>query len=666
MAKQINTVLSLKDKISQPLVKVSSNVDKVTREMKKSANQVEKWKTNSVKAIDNVIKKSLKLGAALTGAGLAYSIKTAIDLEDAFSGVRKTVDATEAEFSQLRGELNTLATEIPLTVKEIYEIGESAGQLGIAKENIAKFSDTMAKLGVATNMSSDEAATALARLANITGMPQTEFDKLGSTIVDLGNNLATTESEIVEMGLRLAGAGKQVGMTEAQILGLSGALSSVGIEAQAGGSAFSKVMIDMQLAVETGKGKLKDFAKISGMSTKDFQKAFKNDAASAITAFIEGLSKAEEKGTTAIKVLDDMGIKEVRLRDALLRASGASDLFNNSIELGTKAWEENTALQEEAEEKFKNTKSQLTLLKNNLTLAADELGQVFLPYINDAVNAATPFIQKLGESKESLKEVSENIIDLGVKIFDFVDRNQTLILSVAGFVGGMYGAIKVITTAKSVLTALNTAGLLLNGTLAMTPLGWVVIGIGAAIAAGIALYKNWDIVKVKAEKFGYVVANAFSNMGTGVSNVFKAIPNAFINLVMNPIIKLINKIPGVNLDLVKPFEYGSFKTIVMPSFGNSHETIVGNETISAYAKGTSYSPAGFARIHEEGGEIRKLSSGETIIPADKSERLLKNKSLSGDMKVEVKVYGNIYGDDEITDKVGNEVYKKVKLALDNI
>ena len=114
----------------------------------------------------------------------------------------------------------------------------------------------MIDLGNSTNLSSEDAASQLAKFANITEMSQKDFDKLGSSIVDLGNNFATTEADIVDMAMRLAGAGHQVGMSEGQILGLATALSSVGIEAEMGGSAMSKAMVKMQNAVELGGGKL--------------------------------------------------------------------------------------------------------------------------------------------------------------------------------------------------------------------------------------------------------------------------------------------------------------------------------------------------------------------------------------------------------------------------
>jgi TP901 family phage tail tape measure protein len=214
-----------------------------------------------------------------------------MDFEEAFAGVRKTINATEKEFATFRHEILEMSKQIPVTVEEIAKVAESAGQLGIQKENILQFTRTMVDMSVATNLSNEEAATTLARIANITQMPQQNFDRLGSTIVALGNNLATTEAEITEMALRIAGAGHQVGLTEPQILSFAGALSSVGIQAEAGGSSIFRVMIGMADAVQKGGGKLNQFAKVAGMSSGEFKKAFQQDASAAILTFIEGLGK---------------------------------------------------------------------------------------------------------------------------------------------------------------------------------------------------------------------------------------------------------------------------------------------------------------------------------------------------------------------------------------
>ncbi|NFN94934.1 phage tail tape measure protein [Clostridium botulinum] len=337
------------------------------------------------------------VGTALTGLG-GFAIKAGIDFESAFTGVKKTVDGTEEQFQQLENAIRNMAKNMPESASEIAGVAEAAGQLGIKTEKIEGFTKAMAELGDSTNMTSEEASTQLARLANITGMSQDNFDRLGSVIVDLGNNLATTESEITAMGLRLAGAGHQVGMSEAQIMSFAGALSSVGIEAEAGGSAFSKVMIDIQLACENGGTQLDKFAKVANMSSSDFKKAFKDDASGAILSFIQGLSKCKEKGISAIKVLDDMDIKEVRLRDTLLRASGASDVFADALKIGTNAWEENTALTKEAETRYATMESQLKMLKNSVV----DLGISFYKDINnpmaEIVKSANDMVGQLSEA----------------------------------------------------------------------------------------------------------------------------------------------------------------------------------------------------------------------------------------------------------------------------
>ncbi|EGO6633814.1 phage tail tape measure protein [Enterococcus faecalis] len=415
--------------------------------------------------------KMEKVGGALTKgitlpilAGAAAVTTAAVKWESDFAGVKKTndevVDSTGKvvySYKDLENGLRGLAKELPSSHTEIANVAEAAGQLGIKTKNVVGFTKTMIDLGESTNMSAEAAATALARLANITGMPQTEFDKLGSVIVDLGNNFATTESEITAMGLRLAGAGHQVGMSEAQIMGFAAALSSVGIEAEAGGSAFSKVMVQMQLAVENGanafagleslsqqtgvsmeqvssavrnggkelkntagamgltskelktmhkeatdaSGKLNDFAEVAGMSAEQFSKAFKEDASGAIIKFIEGLGKTKEHGQSAIAVLDDMGITEVRLRDSLLRAAGASDVFKSAVDRGTKAWGENTALTEEANKRYETTESQLKMLKNEAVDVGITFGGPLVKALRDALQATKPMIKTVTNLAES-------------------------------------------------------------------------------------------------------------------------------------------------------------------------------------------------------------------------------------------------------------------------
>lgn len=251
--------------------------------------------------------------APITALGTA-AIKASVDYEYAFADVRKTVDATEEEYDRLSQSVKQMSTEVAASAEDIAEVMSIAGQLGIENEHLAEFTRTMIDLGNSTNMVAADAASEAARFANIMGMSQNEFQNLGSTLGDLGNNYATTESEIMAMSLRLAGAGKQVGLSEAQILGFATALSSVGIEAQMGGSAFSKALIKMEVSAATGGDALEDFARVSGMSASQFKELWERDAAGAFQAFIVGLSKMDEEGVSAIKTLDDIGIAEIRLR----------------------------------------------------------------------------------------------------------------------------------------------------------------------------------------------------------------------------------------------------------------------------------------------------------------------------------------------------------------
>lgn len=353
-----------------------------------------KLKSTGTKALKAVGTVAATAGTAIAAMG-AYATKTSIDFESAFAGVRKTVDATEKQFAELEKGIRNMTKKMPQSASEIAAVAEAAGQLGIETKNILGFTETMVMLGDATNMTSEQAATALARLANITRMPQSEFDRLGSTIVVLGNNLATTEAEIVEMGLRLAGTATQVGMTEAQILALAGAMSSVGINAEAGGSSLSRVMQKINTEVLSSGRRLQKFAEIAGMSAEEFSKAWRERPQDAILAFVQGLDKINKSGGDVTSTLKDLGINSVQEIDTLLRLAGASEVLADSLELAAEAWEENVALAEEAEQRYRTTESQIAILKNHINDLAISVGDELKESFQDTISVAIDMVNQL-------------------------------------------------------------------------------------------------------------------------------------------------------------------------------------------------------------------------------------------------------------------------------
>ena len=400
--------------------------------------------------------------------------KAAVDYESAFAGVIKTVDGTDAELKIISDGIRNMAKGIPVTANNLALIAENAGQLGIKKDAILGFTRVMADLGVATNLTGEEAAQTLAKFANITQMPQDEFDRLGATIVDLGNNSATTEADIAAMSLRLAGAGSQAGMSEAEILGFATTLSSLGIGAEAGGSAFSKVFNNINVAVQTTSSELKDYAKVAGMTSEQFQKAFKENSAGAITKFIGGLSKA---GKGAVVVLENMGLTEIRLRDSLLRTSGAGDLLSNSINLATKAWQDNTALTTEAERRYETTASQLQILKNNVIDAGIEIGNGLLPQIKGLASG--------------LKDADLTPIINGFKWI--IDNGKGIISVVVAIGAGMvvwnvaqtiYAVVQAMQVWRGAMETAKVAQIGLNVAMASNPIG-LVVTVLATLHAGL-------------------------------------------------------------------------------------------------------------------------------------------------------------------------------------
>lgn len=366
---------------------------------------------SKMQSVGSTLTKGLTV-PLLAGAGVA--VKAAIDYESAFAGVKKTVDGTPQQFAQLSTSIREMAKEMPSSAVEIAHVAEAAGQLGVPIGAIKDFSKTMINLGVSTNLSSEEAASSIAKIGNIMQVSGKDLGTwsahFGSSLVDLGNHFSTTERDIVEMTNRLAAGGKLAGLTTPEILGLATAMSSVGIEAEAGGTAMNQTLTGIGKAVAgVGKGakeKLQLIAQTAGMTAEQFSTAWKQKPAEALQSFIKGLQRAHDEGKNMDGILDELGMTGIRQGNMLKSLASASDKMSEAVSRSNTAWKENNALTNEASKRYETTESQLKIFKNKLTDIAIEFGGPLLKALNSGLDAAKPWIQTLSDMAKKFSEMS--------------------------------------------------------------------------------------------------------------------------------------------------------------------------------------------------------------------------------------------------------------------
>ena len=555
-----------KSKNTQAYRNLQREIIKTKDKLKELKIEASKW-TDVSRKLDAMSQKFKKIGQNLTNVGRTLttkvtvpivglgtlSVKAASDFESAFAGVEKTVDGTAEQLDTLRQGIRDMAKEIPASTTEIAAVAEAAGQLGIETKNILKFTRVMIDLGNSTNLSADEAASALAKFANVTRTNADDYDKLGATIVDLGNNFATTERDIVQMSTRLAAAGELAGLSESDILGLATAMSSVGINAEAGGTAMSKLLKQLQVATEMGPigmkqfekafgkfgytmddvgqkiaaggkefkefakkvgmstkdikqlykdteknvGALQDFASVAGMSADSFAKAFKDDAAGALTAFIKGLQDTDRNGRSATVILQQMGIKEQRLSNTILSLSNASDVLSGALERGETAWENNSALTTEASKRYETFQSKVNVAKNKINDLGITIGNELLPSVEKVVDKISDLAERFANLSPETKQMIIRLAMLAAAIGPIL-----LIVGKLFTAGGVI--LKIGSSIAGLIAKLSVTFGGLSGVLAALtgPIGITIAAIAGLVAAFVYLWNTSEDFRKTMSELG--------------------------------------------------------------------------------------------------------------------------------------------------------------------
>lgn len=526
-ARDLQTQIDLDTAALKQLEEQARQASSVLGSQMQAAGQKIQEVGNKIKSVgDSLAGLGSRLTATVTTpilGAFGASAKAAVDWETAFTGVQKTVDASAAEYDQLAENIQKMATETASSSNDIAGVMEIAGQLGITGvDGLTTFTKTMVELGDTTNMSAEDAATALARFMNITGESTTDVEKIGSAIVDLGNNFATSESEITQMATRLASAGTIAGMSSTDILALSAAMSSVGIQAEAGGTAMTQTLSAMTAAVadfEAGSTEdLDKIAEVANMSAEEFAKAWNEQPITAVQSFIAGLGTLDQKGENATLVLDELGMSGVRQANMLKSLSLASGVLSDAIETSSRAYEENTALSAEAEKRYSTMAAKMSQLKERVVQVGISIGEILMPYIEKAMDVIEGLIEKWNSLDESQQK---NILKFAA-IAAAVGPVLLVVGKLISSVGSIVSVVgKVVSGAGTLISSLGG----LQGVLtALTgPIGIVVAAITALVGGFVYLFNT-------NEEFRSSIMQTVATLQTNLAGAFERIKPALASL----------------------------------------------------------------------------------------------------------------------------------------
>lgn len=371
-------------------------------------------------------------------AGMSKAVLVAGDFEEGLVGVGKTTNLAGAQLQELGDQIVELSKDLATGSDELLKIAQAAGQVGVrGTSNLLAFTETMAKLAVATDLVGDQAVRDLARLLNITGEAPSNIATLGSVITRLGNEFAATESEINRVAVRVGQATAAFNVSSGEAEALGAALASIGARAEESRGVIGRSFRAIDAAIRGGGDELRVLSQLTRITGKDLEKTFKEAPVEVFRAFIEGLGGVIAAGGTAADVLDVFGVAGERDLALLPTLAQNVDILTAALKAQADEVENATALNTEFGKQIETFNSQMKIFGELLSAIGKTIGDELLP-------AATSIIVSFNE---------------------FLDSTESISL-----------AIEVLATAFTSLLIFKTVGLLIKGFAAL--MGVATAGVG--------------------------------------------------------------------------------------------------------------------------------------------------------------------------------------------
>lgn len=346
------------------------------------------------------------------------STRTAIEMEAQFAHVERTTQAAAAPLENLRQQFLDISTEIPVAFEELSKIGTLGAQMGIAEQDLASFSDTVAKFSATTNVTVDQAAMSFGRLANMMQLTEEDYVHLGSSISELGTASVATESEILAIAESIATTANMAGFTADQVVGLSTAMASLRVRPEMARGAMQRIFAKINKAAADGGESLAAFAQQVGLTNDQFVSMWRNDPSALfmrLTESIQGLDKV-----AATSTMSELGFTNTRDVELLNRLANGYKVYAESMALAQDAYARGDYLETETGPIFETTAAHLERLANAFKAMLDSFG---------------------GSALDPIKVVAEVLINLFNTIRDMPQGLKTLATTI-GIVVGSIAALR--------------------------------------------------------------------------------------------------------------------------------------------------------------------------------------------------------------------------------
>lgn len=487
---QLNTAFSQGLINTKSYENAQQQLDKMNRSLQKAAG-TEMFQKSMVNAT------AFYYGVKNLAGALAGPTQAAMEFESTMADVNKVVQFdSAAEFAEMNAAILEMSKNIPMTAKGLGEIVAAGGQAGIAKEDLVAFGEDAAKMGVAFNIAAGDAGEKMAKWRTAFRMNQQEVVVLGDKINYLGNTTAASAPKISDVVTRIGPLGEVGGVASGEIAALGASMVGAGIESELASTGIKNMILSLTAGESATKRQADAFAAL-GLDATQMAQAMQTDAKGSILTVLERL-KQLDKATQASIMKDLFGRESISAIAPLLsNLEGLKDNFNKVSDATLYAG----SMQKEFDTRCKTTENSTQLMRNKIKAAEIAIGRGLLPVVATGSEMIGNMASVVGDLATKYPNVTKGAVMLGGAIIGLIAVGHMYNLvtaagqaAIAAFSLAQKAHVVGMRLWTVTLNACTVAQRLFNLALATTPIGWILIGIGLLIAAGVALYQNWDTV----------------------------------------------------------------------------------------------------------------------------------------------------------------------------